>query len=176
MLSHIVLHVHRSCGRAALVAIAIAALLGCAGSSPQVHVLGVAPAADRAGTTADGRIVVFLEVVNRTGRELELARLEYRLQAPAWFDAEGKLPLQRHVDAASSVVVEVPVEVVRAAEVPDSLTGEEDVDYQLEGRIVAREDRQERSWTVRSSGRLRATQSGVTGGLVRVHVAAGDSP
>jgi hypothetical protein len=172
MLSHIVLHLRRIAGLAPVVACAIALLAGCAGSSPQVHVIGVAPAAEQPGIASDGRVVVFFEVVNRTGRELELSRLEYRLKAPAWFDAEGELPLRRRVDADSSVVVEVPVAVGGAHGA--GAIADEDVDYQLEGRIVAREDRQERSWSVRSSGRLRATEGGVTKSMVRVRVAAGD--
>jgi hypothetical protein len=159
-------------GFAAWLAVAIGLLAGCGGASPQVHVIGVAPASDRAHATSDDRLVVFLEVVNRTGRELELSRFEYRLSAAAWFDAQGQLALRRHIDADSSVVVEVPVDLARSRVA--ELVDDNDVDYQLEGRIVAREDRVERSWTVSTSGRLRATEGGVTRGLVRVRVAASD--
>ena len=177
MLSHIVLH-RRAADpriggrlRALGAALVLALLIGCGGASPQVHVIGVAPAAEGSGRASQDRVVVFLEVVNRTGRELELSRLEYRLSAPAWFDAEGQLPLGRHVEADSSVVVEVPVAVSRSREV---VALDDDVEYELEGRIVAREDRVERSWTVESRGQLRAKEGGVTKGLVRVRVAAGE--
>lgn len=159
--------------RGALAALALSLLVGCGGSKPQVHVIGVAPEGE--GAASDSRVVVFLEVVNRTGRELELSRLNYQLSASAWFDAEGDLVLRRHVDEDSSVVVEIPVDLARTR------TGDEvaddDIAYQLKGRLRARDvrdDRMERSWKVESSGQLRAKEGDVGKAAVRVRVAAGE--
>lgn len=171
MLSYTVLPRPMRSLRALLVPLALGGVLACGGSQPQVHVIGVAPEGDRVEKAPEEGVVVFLEVVNRTGRELELSRLEYRLSAPSWFEVKGKRSLRRHIDADSSVVVEIPVDLSRFR---TGDAAEEEVRYQLEGRLVTREQRQERSWPVQSSGRLRAVEGKGNVTSMQVRVAAGE--
>lgn len=154
---------------AAVVALAFA----CGGSSPRVSVMGVAPAGEAAGAVgAAEEIVVFVEVINRTGRELELARLDYELSAQPWFDARGSVPLRRAVDADSSAVVEIPVDPEGYGDA--GVGARDDVAYELGGRLIAREDQGERSWSIGSSGTLRPVDGEVGSIAVRVDVAGVD--
>ena len=166
MLSHILLPGRGKLAVGAVLAVAIAAMLGaCGGASPQVNVIGVSSTEDRTPSSEDDDLVVFLEVLNRTGRELKLSRFEYDLRAPPWFEAAGAAPLARSIDADSSAVIEVPI--------PDGAAGGDlsgdDVAYELEGRLVALEDKTERSWAVDSHGTLRRVEGQV--GSVAISVA-----
>lgn len=125
--------------------------IGCAGASPEVKVIGLSQAggSDGARTGAGKVLLVFLEVVNPTNQDLRLSRFEYRLEAPEWLDAAGRVDLTRAVSSGSSTVFEVPVPLARArGRMPEGAT------YTLKGKIFAREDRVERSWKVRASGAL----------------------
>ena len=143
--------------------LALAAILSACGAhnSPRVSVLGVqeSTAAPRAS------LVVFVEVVNPTSRALTLSRLEYRVRASSWFESAGKVSLSRQVGAESSTIVEIPVPVQHAASAEDGT-----IQYVLEGKLFAREDRAERSWDVAVKGALGSAQTGERGAPIRVTV------
>jgi hypothetical protein len=148
--------------RFALSLLVVAASLGagCAGSrSPRINVLGVeqAPQAQRS-------LLVFVEVVNPTGRDLTLSRLEYRVRAERWFESQGQVRLARQIGAQSSAVVEIAVPVERPA------SADATIPYTLEGKLFALEDRIERSWNVAVRGALGAASVGDPG-RVRVTTA-----
>ncbi len=94
-------------------------------------------------------VLVFMEVVNPTGRDLELSRLEYRLSADTWFESNGSVGLARNVAARSSTVVEISVPAYELQG-----RGTAGVPYRLQGRLFAHADRVERSWKVDAAGRL----------------------
>jgi LEA14-like dessication related protein len=137
---------------------------GCATASPEVKVLGVSqPRAQQ----AEQVVVVFLEIVNPTGRSLELSRLDYRLSAPDWLDTEGRVGLSRAVSAGSSTIVEIAVPV-RRPDVPVAMA------YSLEGTLFARENRIERSWSVAVTGALAERNARAGSARVRLAERAGD--
>ena len=57
------------------------------------------------------KVLVYMEVVNPTSRDLRLSRLDYRLQADTWFESQGSVQLGRSVGPKSSTVVEIAVPV-----------------------------------------------------------------
>lgn len=95
-------------------------------------------------------VLVYMEVVNPTARDLQLSRLDYRLSADAWFSTEGTVSLARAVAPRSSAVVEIAVPVDHVA----ARRGD-GVVYQLKGRLFAQADHVERSWSVTASGEIR---------------------
>jgi hypothetical protein len=129
-----------------LLAMAAAVLVSaCATSSPRVTVLGV----EQGRTTPRRSLLVFVEVVNPTGRDIRLSRLEYKVHADSWFESAGQVRVERDVGAGSSAVVEIPVPVqhsgtARAGTIP----------YTLEGKLFALEDKIERSWKVAVRGAI----------------------
>lgn len=122
------------------------ALAACAGQQPSVAVLGVSPPKVEASRPDEQVLLVFVEVHNPTNRDLKLSRLEYRLEARAWFESAGKVAVRRAVAAGSSAVVEIPVPVRPGADVEDGVA------YTLEGRLFAHENDIERSWQVAVEG------------------------
>jgi hypothetical protein len=127
---------------------ALALLSACGASSPRVKVLGVSESQARARRT----LLVFVEVVNPTDREIQLEKLEYQLDAAPWFETAGRVPLARAVAADSSAIIEIPV----AVSTRDSLgaasakgSPERGVPFRLHGRLL---DRAERSWSVEARG------------------------
>jgi hypothetical protein len=129
-----------------LLAIALAAFVSaCATSSPRVTVLGV----EQAHQTPRRSLLVFVEVVNPSSRDLRLSRLEYRVRADSWFESSGQVEVEREIGAGSSAVVEIPVPVRHAGE---SHAGS--IPYTLEGRLFALENKIERSWKVAVRGAL----------------------
>jgi hypothetical protein len=123
------------------------ALPACTSASPRVTVLGVEQA--RPAATSRHDLLVFVEVVNPTGRDLHLSRLEYRVRAASWFESAGQVQLARDVGAGESAVVEIPVPVRHA-----STTHDGSIPYTLEGKLFALEDHIERSWKVAVRGAL----------------------
>lgn len=119
-------------------------LAGCAASSPRVTVLGV----EQAQTAPRRSLLVFVEVVNPTGRDLRLSRLEYKVRADSWFETSGQVRVERDVGAGSSAVVEIPVPVQQAG------AHEGTIPYTLEGKLFALEDKIERSWNVAVRGAI----------------------
>ncbi|HTE52517.1 MAG TPA: hypothetical protein VK698_16810 [Kofleriaceae bacterium] len=119
----------------------------CATASPRVTVLGVEQAPTAA--TARHSLLVFVEVVNPTQRDLHLSRLEYRVRATSWFESAGQVELAREVGAGESAVVEIPVPVRHTSASRDG-----SVAYTLEGKLFALEDHVERSWKVKVRGAL----------------------
>jgi len=104
----------RPLGFALCVAIATAAAAGChAGTSPQLHVLGVheEPRHD----------VVFVQVTNPASRAMRLTRLEYRFAAAGQTVSTGEMALARDVPAGAAVVVEIPLD--SPSEQPMTLSG-----------------------------------------------------
>jgi hypothetical protein len=139
-------------GHSRLHALSVAAFVlvaGCATASPRVQVLGV----EQVRSSPQQTLVVFVEVVNPSGRDLRLSRMEYRVHADSWFDSSGQVVLSREVGAGSSAVVEIPVPVDR----PQSTSPDGEVEYTLEGKLFAREDAIERSWKVAVRGALGRT-------------------
>jgi hypothetical protein len=128
----------------------------CGSARPQVKVLGATPAATRPATQSPpgtGTVVVFVEVVNSTSRELKLSGLEYRLAADTWFESRGRVRLSRAITPGGSAVVEIPVTVSADAHVARAGgDGDGGVSYRLEGRLFAVDDRVERSWPVSVQG------------------------
>lgn len=86
-----------------LVALSIAALLGCSPTqSPQLRVLGVQSAAPHD--------VVFMQVTNPAREPMRLTRLQYTFAAAGAKVSEGDVELAREIPAGSAVVVEIPVD------------------------------------------------------------------
>jgi hypothetical protein len=122
----------------------------CAGPSPQVKVLGAEQGrVHRPGARV---LTVFVEVVNPTGRDLALSRLEYDFQAKDVFAERGHVDLDRRIGAGSTAVVEIPVPVDARA-----LARMGGVPYRLVGRLYAQADPGERFWSVSVKGELEAT-------------------
>jgi len=138
-------------------------LVACAGTTPpRVNVLGVSQARSSSAAAQRKLLVVFVEVVNPSGHELEFSRLEYDLKSPSWFHTRGNVRLGRSVGAGSTAVIEIPVPINGAqAEVPRGAP------YQLHGKLFARGNRMERSWNVQVKGALSKSASN----LVRVQIA-----
>ena len=149
--------------RHVLLLLAAAALatpvLACSTASPRVTVLGV----EQARATPRRALLVFVEVVNPTKRDLRLSRLEYRVRAESWFESQGQVQLAREVGAGQSAVVEIPVPVQHSATAHDG-----SIPYSLEGKLFALEDHIERSWKVVARGAI--GRSGDAGSPVRVTV------
>jgi hypothetical protein len=125
-----------SCSRLhslAAAALAGLALAACGGSAaPQLKVLGVEKHHDAA--------VVLLEVVNHAPRPMQLERLQYSF-GPA---TPESVDLDRTVDAGSSVIVQVPIDLGKTAIPPgQSVT--------LDGQLYAHENAIERTFPVRAS-------------------------
>ena len=133
-----------------LLAIALTVLASaCATSSPRVTVLGV----EQAHTTPRRSLLVFVEVVNPTSRDLRLSRLEYKVRAASWFESSGQVQVERDIGAGSSAVVEIQVPVRQTGESHAS-----SIPYTLEGRLFALEDKIERSWKVAVRGAIGRTE------------------
>jgi hypothetical protein len=129
-----------------LLAIALALLVsGCASSSPRVTVLGV----EQAHKSPRRSLLVFVEVVNPSSRDLRLSRLEYKVRADSWFESQGQVSVERDIGAGSSAVVEISVPVQHA---DGSQSG--NIPYTLEGKLFALEDKIERSWNVAVRGAI----------------------
>jgi hypothetical protein len=129
-----------------VLAIALAAVVsGCAAGSPRVTVLGV----EQARTTPRRSLLVLVEVVNPTGRDIQLSRLEYKVRADSWFETAGQVRVERDIGAGSSAVVEIPVPVQHAGTARPGA-----IPYTLEGKLFALEDKIERSWKVKARGAI----------------------
>lgn len=118
----------------------------CTAANPRVTVLGVEQS--RPAPTAHNELLVFVEVVNPTKRDLHLSRLEYRVRAESWFESSGQVQVAREIGAGESAVVEIPVPVRHASASQGSIP------YSLEGRLFALEDHIERSWRVAVRGAI----------------------
>ena len=162
MLAHLSLH---RVNRAVLGFVLALGFAGCASATPQLNVLGVSDTGSNA-RSSEHTMVVFVEVVNPTGRDLELSRLTYELEASSWFLANGDVSLSREIPQGSSAVVEIPVRVQDVAG-----TGAEGVPYELRGRIYARDDRVIRSWSVKVRGAL-ASPGNATAPTLRIYPTA----
>ena len=152
------------------------ALVACGGASPpRVKVLGVADGQSRAATAPGKQAMrVFIEVINPTKVDFRLSRLEYRLNAESWFRADGEVALSRSIQAGSSAVIEVPVQLSRAP-VDGRASGANDpVSYSLAGRLFAVTDRVERAWNIEIRGLLSpdAVADARRGPRVRMRVAS----
>lgn len=98
-------------------------------------------------------LVVFVEVVNPTSRDLKLSRLDYSLSADSWFETDGSVALSRTVQRRSSTVVEIAVPVERAASDADRAA------YRLRGKLYALAGHVERSWRVDATGEIRTKRA-----------------
>ena len=103
----------------------------------------------RAATTNGPEVLVYMEVVNPTSRDLRLSRLDYRLRADSWFETRGSVRLGRAIAPNSSTVVEIAVPVRRIGKADDGVV------YRLDGRLFARADHIERSWSIDAAGKIR---------------------
>ena len=143
MLSHIVRPL------SLLVAFAgLAAFAGCASPKPAVKVLGLS---DAHTPEAEQVLLLFLEVRNPTQRNITLSGLEYELRAQPWFATEGRLAITRSVSPGGSTVLEIPVhlEALRARSRAD-----DDVPYQFEGRLHARDGNRRTEYPISARGAL----------------------
>lgn len=134
--------------RSLIVALSLSLVAACAGGAPDVKVLGVSEArAHRGAATGERVLVMYVEVINDTSRELRLSRMSYQMDADRWFSHRGNVPLTRVLGAHSSAVVEVPVPWVgRSAEIA--------VPYKLAGKLIAVDEQIERSFTIQAEGTL----------------------
>lgn len=145
----------------------------CVSSRPNVKVLGVTDTAT--SSARQETLLVFVEVVNPTRRALTLSRLEYRLDAESWFQADGEVLLSRAIAPQSSAIIEVPIRL-RRLEHGDGMDGVDGMDgmgelagsrhalaergadnpvtYSLEGRLFAVSEQVQRSWSVEVEGTL----------------------
>lgn len=126
--------------------------MGCASTSPNLKVLGVADGSP--SVLRQENLVVFVEIVNPTARELTVSRLEYRFDADSWFQADGELALARHIGPQSSAIVEVPVRLQRLVNPGSRDVADAPVTYSLEGRLFALTERVQRSWPIAVEGVL----------------------
>ena len=147
--------------------------VGCGSATPSVKVLGVSQAATQAGASAaapagERMLVVFVEVVNPTQRDLHLSRMEYRMAALPWLEAKGKVALSREVPSDSTAVVEIPVPY---SEVNPNGQSPGAVPFQLKARLFSVERRVERSWRVAVSGTIDLATMAASGVAVRARIA-----
>lgn len=134
--------------------ILLVAILGagaCTTARPGVKVIAMSQA--RAATTSGPEVLVYMEVVNPTSRNLRLSRLDYRLSADSWFETRGSVQLGRAVGPKSSTVVEIAVPVRRSGDRDGGVL------YKLEGRLFARADHVEHSWAVDAAGEINARKA-----------------
>ena len=111
------------------------ALGACAASTaPQMRVLGV----ERAHHSDTA--VVLLEVVNHAQHTMQLERLQYSFGAAG----SSEMDLDRTVDAGSSVIVQVPIDLGTTAIPPGKAV-------ELDGQLFAHENAIERTFPVRAS-------------------------
>lgn len=118
---------------AALVSVVLAA---CGASNqPQLKVLSVERSV-RAPT-----VVVFVEVVNRDERPMQLQRLQYTFAAAGSRHLGGEVALTRVVEPGAAVVVEVPVPL-------DGASWPEGERVTLDGRLYCEQDQLVKSFPV----------------------------
>ena len=89
-MSYLGLHARMSSWLGAAALFALLAATGCTSTAPRIKVLGV----EQTRRAPRQSLVVFVEVVNPTGRNLTLSRLEYRVRAQAWFETKGEVRLE----------------------------------------------------------------------------------
>lgn len=151
-----------------LATIAALAMSACSSASPQLKVIGVGQAQSRGPGVGDARmLVVFVEVVNSTNRDLELSKLEYDLAADSWFSSTGAVRLSREVNANSTAVVEIPVPYTARAR-----AGE--VAYQFRGKLFANDAHVERTWKITQAGTLGEGEIAVRPIGITTRIADGD--
>jgi hypothetical protein len=84
--------------------------------------------------------VVLLEVVNHAQHPMQLERLQYSFGAAG----SSEMDLDRSVDAGSSVIVQVPIDLGTTAIPPGK-------EVELDGQLFAHENAIERTFPVRAS-------------------------
>lgn len=125
-----------------LAALALGAALagGCRTAAPaQLTLVGMRPADAARADVRDGDAVLYVQVVNRARRPMRLERLSYTFGADGAGHASN-IELGRNVAAGSSVVVEVPVDLLAPAPGDAPLT--------LRGRLFATLDDIEQSFPI----------------------------
>ena len=105
-----------------------------ASTAPQLKVLGV----ERAHHSDNA--VVLLEVVNHAQHPMQLERLQYSFGAAG----AASVDVDRTVDAGSSVIVQVPIDLGTTAIPPGKAV-------ELDGELFAHENAIERTFQVRAS-------------------------
>ena len=148
-----------------VVLIGLSVAVSCASARPHVNVVAMSQSQGRGTTQGQPEVLVYMEVVNPTGRELQLSRLEYQLSADSWFESQGAVELVRRVAAKSATLVEIAVPVAELE--GKSSSG---VPYRLRGRLFAKANHVERSWPVDASGEIetRAATFVVSGSSTRI--------
>lgn len=106
-----------------------------ASTAPQLKVLGV----ERAHHSDSA--VVLVEVVNHAQHPMQLERLQYSFGAAG---ASSEVDLDRTVEAGSSVIVQVPIDLGTTAIPPGQ-------SVMLDGELFAHENAIERTFPVRAS-------------------------
>ena len=122
-----------------LVLVAGAALSAACGAStqPQLKVLSV----ERSVREPSRTVVVFVEVINRDARPMQLQRLQYTFAAAGAPQAAGEVALSRVVEPGAAVVVEVPVPL-------DDASWPAGEPATLDGRLYCEQDQLVRSFPV----------------------------
>ncbi|HVV82233.1 MAG TPA: hypothetical protein VHE35_04110 [Kofleriaceae bacterium] len=119
---------------------ALASTLAACGAAnqPQLKVLSVEPSVQAPTRNA----IVFVEVVNRDERPMQLQRLEYTFAGSGTRRGGGEVSLTRVVEPGAGVVVEVPLSVDGSAplQAGERLT--------LAGRLYCEQDQLVRSFPV----------------------------
>lgn len=97
--------------RLAALALTLAATVGAVGcgaaTQPQFKVLSV----ERSAQAPTRSMVLFVEVVNRDARPMQLQRLEYTFAAAGARRPGGEVSLTRVIEPGAAAVVELPVEI-----------------------------------------------------------------
>jgi len=88
-----------------------------------------------------------VEVANPGRSPLELSRLDYRVSATNWFQAQGQLVLTRSIAPGSTGVVRIPLSIIGT--LPKNA-----VSYRMNGRLFATSHNILRQWPVSAKGQL----------------------
>ena len=125
-----------------ITAVTAVGLAACgAARQPQLKVLSVERSVDGPGQAPTRSMVLFVEVVNRDARPMQLQRLEYTFAAAGARHPGGEVTLTRVIEPGAAAVVELPVELgSQPWPVGERIT--------MDGRLYCEQDQLVRSFPV----------------------------